>query len=80
MKLVNKSDISVQSINIIVDKKFNKSNLSFDSRQIFTNTNDQTENPPPVLWSRFILARLRLQLVKMAAPAPAPAPAPDLAL
>ena len=26
-----------------------------------------------VLWSRFILARLRLQLVKMAAPAPAPA-------
>ena len=26
-----------------------------------------------VLWSRFILGRLRLQLVKMAAPAPAPA-------
>ena len=33
-----------------------------------------------VLWSRFILARLRLQLVKMAAPTPAPAPARALAL
>ena len=33
-----------------------------------------------VLWSRFILARLRLQLVKMAAPTPAPAPAQALAL
>ena len=43
---------------------------------------DRTGGRQAVLWSRsrFILAQLRLQLVKMAAPALAPAPAPTPAL